>query len=129
MNSKIVSVVPLRVPGDTERRYEAEVGDRVTFDGTGSSDPEGADLSFEWRLVSAPATSEAAISSSSQPSPSIEVDAEGEFIVGLIVHDGVQSSSEDFAVIQVFGEGSAPEDTGLGEPEDTGLSESEDTGI
>jgi len=101
--------------------HEAQIGDRVTFDGTASSDPEGADLRFEWRVVSAPATSETVLSSSSQPSPSIEVDAEGQFIVGLIVNDGIQDSSEDFAVIEVFGSAPPPEDSGLGEVVDTGI--------
>jgi hypothetical protein len=101
--------------------HEAQTGDRITLDGTGSSDPEGAELSFEWRLVSAPATSETVLTSTTQPSPSIEVDAEGEFIVGLIVNDGIQDSSEDFAVIQVFGTATVPEDSGLGDPTDTGF--------
>jgi hypothetical protein len=101
--------------------HEAQIGDRITFDGTASSDPEGADLSFEWRLVSAPATSDTILSSATQPSPSIEVDAEGEFIVGLVVNDGIQDSSEDFAVIQVFGAAPPPEDSGLGELVDTGI--------
>jgi hypothetical protein len=101
--------------------HEAQIGDRVTLDGSNSSDPEGADLTFEWRIVSAPATSEAALSSSSQPSPSLEVDAEGEFILGLVVNDGIQNSSEDFAVIQVFGSVPPLEDSGLGDVEDTGI--------
>jgi len=101
--------------------HETQIGETITLDGSASSDPEGADLTFEWRLVSTPATSESALSSSTQPSPSIEVDAEGEFIVGLTVNDGIQDSSEDFAIIQVFGSTSPPEDSGLGEVEDTGI--------
>ena len=100
---------------------EAQIGDPVTLDGSASLDPEGADLTFDWRIVSSPATSEAELSSSSQPSPSLEVDAEGEYIIGLVVNDGVQDSSEDFAVIQVFGTTTPPEDTGAGEVTDTGI--------
>ncbi len=101
---------------------EAGMGASVTLDGTASSDPEGADLSFEWRIVLAPATSEATLSTTSQPSPTIVVDREGEYVIGLTVNDGVQNSSEDFASIRVLGtESDSSTDTGAAH--DTGSSE------
>jgi hypothetical protein len=106
---------------------EAGMTETVVLDGSGSTDPEGADLTYEWRLVLAPATSEAALSTTSQPSPTITVDREGEYIIGLTVNDGVQNSSEDFAAIRVLGTADdTPADTGTAE--DTSSPDAPDTG-
>jgi len=106
---------------------EVGAGQAVTLDGTASADPEGSPVTYQWRFVSVPATSSANLSTETGPETTFTTDSEGEYIVGLVVNDGEQDSSEDFVIIQALGE--APEDpaedTGTGETADTG---SEDTG-
>lgn len=106
----------------------AQVGDTITLDGTASTDPEGAALTFQWRVVIGPANSEASLSSTTQPTPTFTIDTEGEYVFGLVVNDGIQDSSEDFISIQALGV-APPEDTDSGSPEDTGSSDTEDSGL
>ena len=90
-------------------------GTTVTLDGTGSSDPEGAALSYTWRSVSAPAEASPELSDAAAASPTFVPDIQGEYVFGLTVSDGIQLSSEDFVAVQALGEASV--DTG--EPEET----------
>ena len=103
---------------------DGAVGQTLTLDGSMSSDPEGVSLTFEWRIVMTPAGSESTLSAIDQPSPTITPDTEGEYVVGLIVNDGVQDSSEDFVSLRILGSGS----TDTGSSEDTGASNAPDTG-
>ena len=103
---------------------EGSVGQTLTLDGSMSTDPEGASLSFTWRIVMAPAGSESTLSALDQPNPTLTPDTEGEYVVGLIVNDGVQDSSEDFTSLRILG--SASVDTGA--TTDTGSSNAPDTG-
>ena len=92
-------------------------GETLVLDGTASSDPEGADLRFQWRIVNAPSDSTASLNSTTQPTVSITPDQPGEYIVGLTVNDGIQASSEDFVAIRVSSE-SGPLDTGTDDSDD-----------
>ena len=108
---------------------EVNLGPPVQLNGSNSEDPEGAALSFTWRMVSTPAESGAAIADTNISQPRFTPDIQGEYIVGLTVNDGMQDSSEDFAVIRAVGI-APPEDTGspdTGAPTtDTGTAPSTD---
>lgn len=73
------------------------VGQVATFDGTGSSDPDGNPLTYLWSITSAPAGSTATLSSTSSASPQLTPDVEGSYTVQLIVNDGSVDSAPDTA--------------------------------
>lgn len=75
------------------------VGQLVTLDGSGSSDPEGAPLSYAWAFVSRPTGSTVALSSPSSPTPSFRIDLPGDYVVSLTVSDGVLSSAPDTVTV------------------------------
>lgn len=80
----------------------AEVDTRVDLDGSGSSDPEGAELSFAWALSSAPDCSEldsTDLFNSSSVASSLICDCEGVFVVSLVVSDGVNWSEPDYVSV------------------------------
>jgi len=90
---------------------QVSLGPPVQLNGSNSEDPEGAALSFTWRIVSTPADSSAMIPDTTVAQPRFTPDLQGEYIAGLTVNDGTQDSSEDFVVIEALGI-AAPEDTG-----------------
>lgn len=63
----------------------ANVGDTVTLDGSGSSDPDGDEISFFWFFFETPAESEATLSSEDTPTTSYVPDVAGEYEVRLRV--------------------------------------------
>ncbi len=64
----------------------------VTLDGTGSSDPDGDTLSYQWELT-VPAGSTAVLSDRTASSPTFTTDVEGNYVARLVVSDGRLSSS------------------------------------
>ena len=63
------------------------VGETATFDGSGSTDPENDELSYDWSIVSAPNGSSAGITNSSSALASLQFDVEGSYIIQLIAFD------------------------------------------
>ncbi|WP_162802239.1 PKD domain-containing protein [Ornithinimicrobium murale] len=78
----------------------AAVGDTVTLDGTGSSDPDGDDLSYAWSLAS-PAGSTAVLEGSDTAHPTFAADVAGTYTAELTVHDGTDTSAVDSVEITV----------------------------
>lgn len=68
------------------------VDDLVGIDGTGSSDPEGDPLSFQWALA-APTGSTASIVDGAAQSALFTPDARGAFVVTLVVRDSLGQPS------------------------------------
>jgi len=75
------------------------VGTIVTLDGSGSHDPEGAALTYQWTLIKTPLNSTASLSNPGVAQPTFKADRTGEYIAQLIVNDGVLSSAPDTVVI------------------------------
>jgi hypothetical protein len=78
----------------TEHHYE--------LDGYGSYDPEGAPITYQWSLVSAPAgstSSAASFNNATLPNPAFEWDLPGEYTFALQVNDGVSTSPPDVVVL------------------------------
>jgi hypothetical protein len=74
---------------------------RVVLDGSASSDPEGLLLGYRWLLISAPATSTAALSSTTMVTTEIIADLPGTYEISLVVDDGVLSSAPDMVRVIV----------------------------
>jgi len=67
----------------------------VTLDGHGSADADGQPLSYLWSLLTLPSGSTAALSGVGSVGPVFEADVPGEYVVQLIVNDGVMDSAPD----------------------------------
>jgi hypothetical protein len=82
-------------------------GDRVTLDGSGSTDPDQDAISYRWSLVSRPAGSSAALSSASAAAPTFVPDQFGTYVAVLTVSDDADLSAPVAVVVQVGDTGPA----------------------
>jgi RHS repeat-associated protein len=78
------------------------VGVPVIIDGSGSSDPNGDTLTYQWSIVSAPSGSMATISNPTSATCSFTPDLPGAYTIQLMVNDGWMSSVPDTAGIEVI---------------------------
>jgi hypothetical protein len=76
------------------------VGTIVALDGSGSTDPDGTPVTYQWTLIKKPQSSAATISNPGAVRPTIKIDKPGEYIAQLIVSDGLLSSTPDTVVIK-----------------------------
>jgi hypothetical protein len=75
------------------------VGQTVTLNGSGSTDPNADPLTYSWSFVSRPTGSAAALSNPAVLQPTFVADAAGQFVIQLIVNDGTVNSTPDTAII------------------------------
>ena len=82
---------------------EVTLGTVVILDGTGSNDPDStrAALSFHWTMASTPDGKAVVLTDSTTATPSFTPGELGEYILGLIVDDGLSSSIQDIVTITV----------------------------
>ena len=76
----------------------AFVGDTVSLNGHGSTDPESAALDYLWRQVGGP---EVTLDKRTTPEPEFEVEAPGTLRFELVVNDGTQDSDPSVVAIVV----------------------------
>jgi hypothetical protein len=68
-------------------------GTTVLLDGTKSTDVNGDKLSYAWSLLNKPAASTAVLSDATVPNPYFVADKAGDYVLQLIVNDGVAYSA------------------------------------
>jgi len=94
------------------------VGDRVALDGTGSFDPEGARLTYQWALSAVPDESRldsADIYNSGGPQATVIPDEAGTYLVSLVVGDGANWSEADYCTVTASSDNQLPvADAGTG---------------
>jgi hypothetical protein len=95
-----VTVVNDPPVADAGTDLNVDVGSVAILDGTGSYDPNGDPLYYEWTLFSLPPGSSAVLVDPTLVTASFVPDIVGEYAVSLIVNDGVLYSDE--VVIVVF---------------------------
>jgi K319L-like, PKD domain len=80
------------------------VGEVVTLDGSGSSDPDGKPLplTFSWTLTT-PLYSQALLSDPNLVNPTFVADQPGTYVARLIVNDGILNSPADEVIITAVG--------------------------
>ena len=79
------------------------LGALVTLDGSLSSDVNGDTLNYSWSIISKPASSTAALSSTTLIKPTFTADINGTYVIKLSVSDGVlESVSSDLVKIQTI---------------------------
>ena len=76
-------------------------GTTVALDGTASSDANGHNLTYTWRIKSSPNGSSCTVSDETSSTTSITPDIDGTYIIELVVHDGEINSTPDEVVITV----------------------------
>ncbi len=72
-------------------------GTTVALNGTGSTDPEGAALSYAW-VLQVPGGSSASLSSATSGQPSFVADVAGSYTATLTVSDGALTSSASVVI-------------------------------
>ena len=78
------------------------LGSVVTLDGTGSSDVDGQTLTYAWSILSAPTNSTAILSLSTSATPSFIADKAGNYVIQLIVNDGIVNSQPATVMISTI---------------------------
>jgi hypothetical protein len=79
------------------------VYDTVCLDGTGSYDPNGDDVSYNWSIISKPEESDAELDNPISDQPCFTPDKVGDYVVQLIVNDGELDSEPDTVTISAEG--------------------------
>jgi RHS repeat-associated protein len=82
-------IAPVAKPGTAQK---VAVGALVSLDGTSSTDSDNKSLTYLWSIISAPAQSQATLTSSADPNPAFTADKYGNYIVQLVVNDGYLNS-------------------------------------
>lgn len=92
------NLVPIAVAGNEQT---LELGDTVTLDGTGSSDDDGDDLSYQWSINERPNGSNAELTDSVSAIISFLPDVVGSYTLSLIVNDGTSESEPDYVTVNI----------------------------
>lgn len=104
-NAPVVSIIAtgLQAPAGAPNNSSLSLtlGGTASLDGSSSKDPDGDTLSYEWTLVSKPASSTAAVSSPLQPQLTLKPDLFGSYTLSLKVSDGRGGVSTQQIVINV----------------------------
>jgi PKD repeat protein len=74
---------------------DAVVGDSVQLDGSASYDPDDDPLTYKWDFLIKPSQSQATLNDPELVRPSFTPDTFGEYVIRLIVNDGIDDSRPD----------------------------------
>jgi hypothetical protein len=77
------------------------INDTVCLDGSGSFDPNGDVIDYEWSMISKPDSSAAMLDNPAAVDPCFVADKKGTYEVQLIVNDGELFSEPDTVIISV----------------------------
>jgi hypothetical protein len=77
----------------------ADVGTTVQLDGSQSTDPDGDAITFAWAITTKPDGSLAALSDSAADKPTFVADVRGDYVIELVVNDGLISSAPDSVAV------------------------------
>ncbi|GEM_PF-2593342 len=103
-----VNQIPLVAdPGEDTVTYKSF---KVSLDGSFSTAPAGKIISYNWRFISKPSESSAALDDSSAVKPSFVADLEGDYVLGLTVSDGKSTSDEEIVNVKAKKIGSTTDD-------------------
>ena len=76
-----------------------QVGSNILFNGSRSSDADGDALTYKWGIVSAPTNSKASLVDATTAQPSITPDISGDYIISLVVNDGLSDSAVSTTIL------------------------------
>lgn len=75
------------------------VNSLVLLDGSRSSDANGDALTWRWYLTTRPTGSQATLNAETNPKPNFVADVAGDYVITLIVHDGLLTSEPDTLIV------------------------------
>jgi len=78
-----------------EDQVIAAIDTTVQLDGSQSTDPDGDAITFAWAITTKPDGSLAALSDSTADKPTFVADVRGDYVIELVVSDGLISSAPD----------------------------------
>ena len=102
----VVSTANARPVAVPRLDHAVRLGESVKLDGSASHDPDGDVPGYAWTLLEAPMRSTARLVGSKSAAPTLTPDVHGEYLVQLIVTDGVGASEP--ALIRLSTANSAP---------------------
>lgn len=94
----VVNQAPASKVGPTQY---TKVGTAVTLNGTGSSDPDGDELSYRWTIVQSPIGSIPVLKNQYSAQPVFSSETIGIYVFALVVNDGLLDSSISAATVLV----------------------------
>ena len=78
-----------------EDQVIADIDATVQLDGSQSTDPDGDAITFAWAITTKPEGSLASLSDSTADKPTFVADVRGDYVIELVVNDGLISSAPD----------------------------------
>jgi hypothetical protein len=98
----VVSNVNSPPVADAGLAQSVPLGSLVTLDGTGSSDVDGQALTYSWSILSKPTGSTATLSLPTTANPFFTADLAGNYVIQLIVNDGIVNSQPATVMISTI---------------------------
>lgn len=89
-------------------------GMTAQLDGSGSADPEGSPLTYQWTVTSRPDGSTAEITGDTHVNPTFKPDIPGVYVISLVVNDGMVDSEADTIEINAYIDGTF--ESGIADP-------------
>lgn len=96
-NGKL-NIAPVAITGAAQSVVQ---GALVSLDGSASSDANGDALTYQWNFVSKPTGSSANLTGANTATPNFMTDVAGDYLVGLVVSDGVLTSPVSVTKVSV----------------------------
>ena len=75
------------------------IGETVVLDGSKSFDPDGSEITYSWSLIEKPQGSSAELLNPNDQNPSITPDLHGDYLIRLVVSDGLCDSEPDLVLV------------------------------
>src|SRR5581483_1768956 len=85
------------------------LGNSVSFDGSGSSDPDSDPLTYAWSIAQRPSGSTAQLTNANTAHPSFTADAAGSYTISLVVNDGWLSSAASTLTLTITADNTPPD--------------------
>ncbi len=97
-----VQATPVNSPPLADAGHDQSIlpGAQVQLDGSGSSDPDGNQLTYAWTLVSKPEGSSVVLAGAATATPTFVADSPGDYQAELVVSDGSALSAPAMVTIR-----------------------------